>query len=259
MSFTTDPGVQPDTGQGAASEAPYAEYLNSIPEEHRAMVEPAFKKWDADTTKRFQEHSEFRKQWEPYAETGIHQLPPETVQGLAQLAQMDQGQFTDWLREQANAAGLIPQENSTEDLSTLVDPSVEQLVKQQLSPIEQQLQQFQQWQEQQQIEQARAQAHQQIQQQLEQLKAQHGEFDVGTVEKLTANYIDQDPRNAVQQAFKDYQSLVAQIEQGAFQRKLEQPQTPQTAPGLPEGVQAPKTLEEARKVMDDVLSQQQRM
>lgn len=257
MSFT-DPAVQPDPGQGGdTGDAPYAEYLNRIPEEHRGLVEPVFKEWDGNVTKRFQQASEASKKWEPYEQAGINQYDPETLSGLVQFAQMDREQFTDWLREQATEAGLITPDPGL-DPST-VDPGVEQVLQQHLSPITQQLQQFQQWQEQQQVAQAQQQAHQQIQHQLDQLKAEHGEFDVDTVEKLTANYINKDPRNAVQMAFQDYQKLVSSIEQGFVSKKSQQPNAPNMTGGIPSGVEPPKTFQGAEKAMIEALSAQNQM
>lgn len=258
MSFT-DPaqGVQPDQGQGAATgDAPYAEYLQRIPEEHRGLVEPVFKDWDGNVTKKFQEHSDFRKQWEPYQQAGINQFDPQTLQGLVQFAQMDREQFTDWLREQATEAGLLQQDPGIDP--SMVDPGVEQALQQHLTPLQQQVQeqqqQLQQYMEQQQV----AQAHQYIQSQLDELKAQDPNLNMDAVEKLTANYLD-DPQNAVKRAFEDYQKLAASIEQGFLQRKTQGPGAPNMGGGLPAGAEQPKTLKDAESAMIEALTAQRQM
>jgi hypothetical protein len=258
VSFT-DPtqAVQPQEGQGGApGDAPYAEYLNRIPEEQRAVVEPVFKDWDGNVTKKFQEHSDFRKQWEPYQQAGINQFDPQTLQGLVQFAQMDRDQFTDWLREQATEAGLLQQDPGIDP--SMVDPNVEQVLQQHLSPLQQQhqqlQQQFQQFTEQQQV----AQAHQHIQSQLDELKAQDPNLNVDAVEKLTANYLD-DPQNAVTRAFEDYQKLAASIEQGFLQRKTQAPNAPSMGGGLPAGAEQPKTLQAAESAMIEALTAQRQM
>lgn len=67
--------------------SPYAEHLESLPESVRPLVEPIFKKWDADVTQRFQQvHSQYEpyKAWEPIAS----EYDPDTVQQAIQLAQV---------------------------------------------------------------------------------------------------------------------------------------------------------------------------
>lgn len=70
-------GPTTDTDNGAAeptansNPAPWAEYLEPLPDSVRPLVEPAFKKWDADVTQRFQKYSqdlESYKEWDPIRE-----------------------------------------------------------------------------------------------------------------------------------------------------------------------------------------------
>jgi hypothetical protein len=51
------------------------EYLDRLPEEMRGDVEPIFKEWDANVTKRFQEAAEFRKTMEPLSDLGLTDIP----------------------------------------------------------------------------------------------------------------------------------------------------------------------------------------
>jgi hypothetical protein len=41
--------------------------LTTVPEHLRPVVEPLLKKVEANVTQRFQEHADFRKQWEPFS------------------------------------------------------------------------------------------------------------------------------------------------------------------------------------------------
>lgn len=127
MSFTTEDGVQPE-GQGAASGSPYGEYLSRIPEEQRGVVEPVFKDWDANVTRRFQEASEFRRQWEPYGDLGLTEYDPGYLQQLLQLGQLfnDQDSYKEWLQLQAQEAGLLEAPEG--------DPGLEETLGRYLSP-----------------------------------------------------------------------------------------------------------------------------
>lgn len=73
----TEPVVTPEPA------VPYAKELESLPDSVRPLVEPIFKEWDSNTTKKFQElHSEYEP-WKPVTEG----YDPETVLQAIQLAQ----------------------------------------------------------------------------------------------------------------------------------------------------------------------------
>src|ERR1035437_4782758 len=77
-----DEVVQPPEGQGDQSNSsPYAEYLDRLPEEVRGDVEPVFRDWDAQTTRKFQDAAKYRKQWEPLEQTGVSQRDPAKCSG----------------------------------------------------------------------------------------------------------------------------------------------------------------------------------
>lgn len=83
-------GGQDVTQQSQSNEqpsSPYAQYLEPLPESVRPLVEPAFKKWDADVTQKFQSvHSQYEglKPWESIAQSGYD---PETAQQALALMQ----------------------------------------------------------------------------------------------------------------------------------------------------------------------------
>lgn len=90
----------PDTtiDQGLANEQetveqkpPYAEYLEGLPESIVPMVERAFKKWDADTTTKFQQvHSQYEplKPWQQLQDNQIS--PDQAIQALTLLQKLQE-------------------------------------------------------------------------------------------------------------------------------------------------------------------------
>lgn len=244
MSYT-DPtdAVQPDEGQGdgGTGNPAYAEYLSRIPEEARGVAEEAFRDWDARTTQRFQEASEFRKSWEPYQETGVNRYDPEAVQwalSLMDVAQSDPEGFKRWYEEEyATEHGLqtAPPQQQTPEYQTLDEfggyqdtQAFKSELQSALAPIQNQLEGLTRFREQAEQQQAQAEAERYLQGQLSELKDKHPDAfkDTGPygaeqmVGRLQSQYIETDPLNAVPRAFADYQAIVGQIEKNALQPKL---------------------------------------
>lgn len=83
------PTTDTDNGQVEPQEqkAPWADYLEPLPESVRPLVEPTFKKWDADVTQRFQQYSqtlEPYKAWDPVIQEF---QDPQVAQQAAALMQ----------------------------------------------------------------------------------------------------------------------------------------------------------------------------
>jgi hypothetical protein len=253
-------GAQPDEGQGTpATDAPYAEYLNRIPEQVRGDVEPVFKDWDANVTRKFQEHSEYRKGWEPYEQIGVNQFSPDEVSWALQFRQaLENPQaIQQWYEAYAQQNGLTVEQAQAETAQFLdgsyQDPDTANLIQKQLEqalgPIQQQLEQITGWREQQELAAREQQAMRMIEGQINELKARHGdEFNEKAVEQLVAQYIDTDPQNAVSRAWADYQALVNQISAGVLKSKAQAPSTPETggaADGAPEPI---RSLADANRI-----------
>ena len=257
--------VQPEEGQGDSGQggAPYQEYLDRLPEEVRGEVEPVFKEWDANTTRRFQESAERQKQWEPYEELGITQLSVEEAQWLLQFrdAALNNPQAVqEWWDQYAQQNGLTPQQaaeaqqqsqsqTGVEDFFATDDQAVAKLLDERLGPLQQQVEQFNQWREQQDYTARVAEAERYVEGQIEELQAKHpNEFDRELVEKLVGQYVESDPEHAVQRAFDDSRALIAQIEKRTLQGKASQP-APAESGGV--AVSAPEqvtSLEEAGRI-----------
>jgi len=222
-----DDPVQPPEGQG---ETPYAQYLERITDdEARLVAEEAFREWDAGTTKRFQESSEYRKQWEPYEQLGVNKQDPGTVEWALQFAQVAQDNpaaIQEWFQEYAQQHNLTPAEKAAAE-QDWVDPSVQQLVEQQLqaalNPYASQLAELAQWRDSQEQSRAQQEAAAQIESQLESIKSQHpDDFNREMIDKFIPAHMD-DPQNAVNLAFKDWQMVRAQIERETLQGKADMP------------------------------------
>lgn len=256
--------VQPDDGQGetGTTDTPYAEYLDRIPAEQRGTVEPIFKEWDANTTRKFQESAEFKRTWEPYSELGVNQVNPDEVRWLMQFrdALNNPQTIQEWYETYATQNGLTPTAPAAPaapsadpglDEFGFPDPNaqLEELLKQQLGPVQQQLQALDAWREQQESTVRLAEAERYVQGQVADLKAKHpDEFNEAAVERLVAQYIDTDPQHAVERAFADWQAIRSQIERETLQSKVNTPAAAEfggTADGSPMEI---KTLADASRI-----------
>jgi flagellar biosynthesis/type III secretory pathway chaperone len=253
--------VQPDEGQGGGSEgtSPYAEYLERIPEEVRDQVEPVFRDWDANTTRRFQESSEFRKAWEPYEQIGVNQHDPEAVKWgleMREAAINNPQAVAEWYQQYAQQYGLNAAE---EQLEAIVDPDVERLVnerlQQQLGPIAEQLGPLLEWRDKQEQERAEKAAAADIERQLEELKI--GPEERARVEMFVPRHMN-DPEHAIQKAVEDFRNLQKQIESDWVKAKSEQPDGAERG-GRPDGTPDPvNSLQEAGRIALERLRQAER-
>jgi hypothetical protein len=250
---STDPSqqnLQVNPG-GQSNDPPYAQYLNNIPEAFRGQIEPVFKQWDADVTKRFQG---VQSEVAPYREL-IQQYDPQSLQQAVQLAELMQadpgqvyqalgatypelagGQNTGGQQNQGVQGQQFQQQTPSFDAEEYGLPPqlMQQFVQQQ-----QQIQQFQEAQQQQaqllelistgmiQEHQQReeAQQMQQFEQLLGNLKQQYGDYDQDYVLAKIAGGMD--PAAAVQ----DYRGKFSQaVSQQAAQQH---PQILTSGGGLP--------------------------
>ena len=216
--------VQPEGQGGGGNEAPYAEYLNRIPEAVRSDVEPVFKEWDANVTQRFQDAAEYRKTWEPYEQIGVSQQPPEVVEWLMQFYDAHNNNpqaVVEWAQGYAQEHGLALAEAAQEEEQFGYDAlgydpqQLEKLLEAKLGPLTSRFEQFEQWQQQQEQAARMSQAEHYIEGQLKELEQKHGqEFDREAIDPFLARYVETDPRNAVPKAWNDYQAFKARIEKG---------------------------------------------
>jgi len=199
--------------QQQSQPAPYAPYLERVPESVRGLVEPVFRDWDAGVTQRFQQlHSQFG--WaEPWQEIA-QQYDPDTVSQSLQVLQALSTDPEGFYKALGESYGYGQQ------------PQQQQQMQQQFSEFSEQGQQQSQQQDDPrfaQLEQLvgslaevitgdrqaqqEAAEEQQLYAYLDQLKQEHGEFDQDYV--LTKIAAGTDPVQAVMQ----YRQLVGQNSQ----------------------------------------------
>jgi hypothetical protein len=225
VSDQSTPSVQPEGQGGEETQGSGLYDLNSAPEEYRPFLEAELKKIEGNATKKFQEHADFRKQWEPYAELGLNDVPHEEVQDLLRLREIaqDPESFDQWLTVMAQQRGLLdqaegdPVEYEEEDGGEPdfdFDALIEQKLQERLGPIQQQ-------QEEQQREQRVSAAQQQIDSELASLKEAHGEFDDEAVCQLALAFADEP--DAIQKGFERYQQITGGAQRSLVESKVSQP------------------------------------
>lgn len=123
------PTTDTDTGQVEPQEqkAPWAEYLEPLPESVRPLVEPTFKKWDADVTQRFQQYSqtlEPYKAWDPVIQEFQDPQVAQQAAALMQAINEDPERVYRALAEQFGFGDQGAEEPTTEESSPedYVDP-----------------------------------------------------------------------------------------------------------------------------------------
>lgn len=231
-----DSGVDSgDTTQGDATQNELYD-LSSVPEEYRGYVSDVVKEIQGNVTKRFQESSEYKKQWEPYESVGITDLEPQQVEQLVQFAQLanDPELFKEWWEEVGDELGFTDSleefdddddedfdEDDDEDFD--IEELIESAVQERIAPLLQQ-------QAQQEQEQLLSEVNQEIESSLEALREEHGEFDEQVVLKLALAHDESD--DPIADGFKDYLGLISNTERKTIEGKRNAPKPPE-GPGTP--------------------------
>lgn len=252
-----EPGAgQPSEGQAGtgAPDVPYQEYLNRVPEEVRGDIAPIFHDWNSAANRRFEEHAQYRKQWEPWEQAGLNQYQPQDVQGALELLN-DPQRLREWADQTYGPAQAQQQPQQPQDpYQELYQDPVQQL-DERLKPILDRIEQFdQRWQ---QMEQQQQQAHvaSVIESEIAKLREQHGsslpeKVDLDDIiHRFSQPHLQPgaDPAQVVQNAWQDFQALQNQLSTHAIQQKVDQPRTPVTGGEADLSVEKPKSLAEANK------------
>lgn len=254
--------VQP-TGDAGASQGGASQNglydLTAVPEHLHEAITPILKDIEGNATKKFQEHADFRKTWEPYQDLGITDIDPEELSELLafrELAQ-DPDQFRQWYDQVGSELGYSNQEQGQDDLGGLDDDfgmvsksDVEQMVQERLqealAPFQQQIQE-------QEFEKSVQTELQAIQQELDALQEEHGEFDREKVLRLASAYGDE--KDAIQRGYQDYADIVSGAQKGLISDKLGQPSTPENG-GVPAvGTEPVTTFDKARQMAKERIRQ----
>lgn len=231
-----------DQGSEAADSGLYN--LDSVAPEVREQLEPHLKAIQGNVEKKFREHADQRKQWQPYEELGLSDIKPEELQGLLEFAKNanDPEWFSNWWKTAGTEMNLF-EAPKQDDLGLegveddLTPEKVQELVAEQIaakvSPLEKSLQEQ---------EQARKveQANEEITAAFSQIEADNASLFQGSAEdkekvqeaisRLAYSYAEDSSlsvEDTIQKGFEDYKSLIGQGEKGLFEKKVDQPQTPE--------------------------------
>lgn len=174
--------------------SPWAQYLEPLPESVRPLVEPAFKEWDAQVTKKFQSlHSEY----EPYKSI-IDEYEPDALQQAAAAMQFLQQNPQEFVKQVMAAYGLEP-EQGTANAPVVPEPTgdPDDPYDQRLGKLEESLGKLAEMLTSEREQQTQQQQLAQLDTQLNDLRSKHGEFDELYV--LTLMSQGMEPEKAVEQ------------------------------------------------------------
>jgi heat shock protein HspQ len=244
--LSDDAGVQPEEGQGAPADSPWAQYLERFPEEARETAQEVFKEWDGNVTKRFQEAAQFRQQVEPFSEV-IQGWDPEAAQWGRQMheaAVNNPKAIQEWYEAYAQEHGLAAAEQAVADLedTDFADPDLGKVLQSQLGPLQQQIEaiqtRFEQQEQAARFEEAKAQIESQLTSEQERLGDR---FNREAIEGLAGKYVESDPSNAIARAAQDWEAIYNQIEKGTLQAKVDASRPAAESGGVPDGAAEPIT------------------
>jgi hypothetical protein len=223
-------------GQGDASTDSGLYDLDSVAPDVRELLEPHIKAINGNVEKKFREAADYRKQWQPYEESGIKDVPPETLQELLQFAQMANDpsqaeQFNQWLQATAEARGLGlgaqgEDDLGLDDVDEMSTDKIQELIAEQVAEKVNPIQERFQRQDQERLEQE---ANQEISTQLESIRKDNPDLPEGAenaIVRLAYSYADED-KDPIGKGFEEYKELIGAGEKGLFARKDGQPQTPE--------------------------------
>ena len=215
--------------------------LNAVPEALRPHLEPILKEIEGNATKKFTEHAEFRKQWEPLAAVdGLADVPPEELSEFIEFREIlgDDDKFAEWWTQIGEKAGLLepdgePGGDGRGDPGD-DDPEVAEL-REQLAAVTQKLEQFEQKDTQRDQTEAQREQAAKIRSSLDALhshehypKKDDGSPDDQVIIELAFAYSGDD--DAIDKGFKRYLQIAGKAQGALVDDKLEQP-----GPALPRG------------------------
>lgn len=253
---TTPTGVQPGEvpegteAAGQGTEGIQGLYdLSEAPEHLRPLLEQELKKVDANVTRRFQEHAEFRQKLGPLAEMdGLADVPTEELSQLLEFREIaaNPEAFESWWFEVGKDLGFFEDDGAGPEAGVEgeQDGPENLAIAQLVETVQSLTQRLEEFESKGQTEKAQAEARQEIDRQLGELRDQHGEFDESLVLRLARDYA-QEP-DAIQRGFEDMLKITGQAQNQLVSDKLDQPASA-TRGGLPDTTGSqPTTFKEAQ-------------
>jgi hypothetical protein len=246
------PTIRRRTRQRQVPSGPRREQRQPAPDPNEYLAShwlmEALKHKDADVTRGFQEHKQFREQWEPFSKIqGLGDMSPEDVGQLVEWSQAmnDPQAFQAWYEGVGQQLGLSPELDEDawvrmgeekgwfegggegegqQENGQGFDPN--QLQSMLDSMLEQKLQPVQQWLGSQEQNQQAEQIKTQWEQQMSSLADQHGvKLDDARddILHLMAGYLDDGVEDPVSKAFEHYLRISGKAQGDLIEDKLNQP------------------------------------
>lgn len=203
-----------DQGQDGTVEsgaAPYAEYLENVPEDYRDEVESAFKEWDANVTRRFQAIGE---EIAPYKELIENYDPRVLTAGINLLSQIadDPQKIYDQLAETYNLGSGTPEKS--EQGAEMTEEEASSGWQERYEQQQQMLEELQNQIHSQQSRQNDEQQMQQFENYLDELRESKGDFDDDYVlSKVAAGYTPEQAIDSFHELLNDMSSQEPEVEQ----------------------------------------------
>lgn len=253
---TITPAVQPGEAPEGAEQGQGAEGfqglydLSAAPEQLRPLLEQELKKVDANVTRRFQEHADFRKKFEALEGIdGLTDVPGEELSQLLEFREIagNPEQFESWWYQVGKELGFFEDDGQGPEAGAVGEeregggnPEVAQLVE----TVQQLSQRLEEFETRGQSEKAQAEARQEIDRQLGELRDQHGEFDENLVLRLARDYAEEP--DAIQRGYDDYLRITGQAQNELVEDKLNQPAAANGGGRPDTGGTEPRTFKEAQ-------------
>lgn len=237
-----DPGQGQEAFQGLYD-------LSAAPEHLRPLLEQELKKVDANVTRRFQEHADFKSKFEPLEGIeGLTDVPGEELSQLLEFREIasDPEQFEGWWFQVGKELGFFEDDGSGPEAGPegAAEPGGNPEIAQLMETVQTLSRRLEEFESKGETEKAQSAARQQIDKELGELRDQHGEFDESLVLRLARDYAEEP--DAIKRGFEDMLKITGQAQSSLVTEKLDQP-TPATRGGLPDtSGQAPKTFQEAQ-------------
>lgn len=260
--------VQPE-GQGAEGGGFVDQYLPQVPEDYREHVEPYLRDIESNANQRFQEHAQYKEQWEPYEELGLTDYEPESLAQLLQFAELMNdpeavhewwnrlGEENGYIRELIDDYGLEDEDEGEEGEEEQYDPQIlmtamQQMLDERLAPV---LERNQEYEEQERVKEADS----EIQQRVDAIQNEYdlSEDELQAVYKLSLAYIDTDGPDAITKGFADFQNLVGNVETNTVTKKAGGPSKPEGEGKPNTAAKAPTDWNEAKEMAKERFAQLQ--
>lgn len=205
--------------------------LSRYPADMRDFAKQVLSDHDGDVTRRFQEHAEYKKGWEPFESIeGLRDMDPEEVAGLVEFRNrlMSEGGEQEFINglfdpevegsedrwaQIGQANGWLDDDEGDDDVDDDGSPDIDAKLQEHLAPMQQWIAQQEQQREEQQLD-------QEIDQELNGLHEEFGEFDDETVQALSLMY---DGDDALRQGLAQYFKIRGDSQQELVGSKQNQP------------------------------------